>query len=93
MHSPASLSVLNIAVRNVSSCQIEPAWSPQYQRNDIDWNAERLRPELNEIRTAISTGRQRPQDVQPREQAERRSGAERLRTRRMRSAHRSAARC
>ena len=28
----------------------------KYQRNDGDWNAERLLPELNEIRIATSTG-------------------------------------
>ena len=56
MHSPASLSVFAIALRNASLCQIEPVGSPQYHRNDIDWNDARLRPELNEMRTAMSTG-------------------------------------
>ena len=53
--SPASLSVLPSAVCSSSSCHTD-AGSSQYHRIDIDWNAERLLPELNEIRTAISTG-------------------------------------
>ena len=65
MLSTASLSVFFSAVRKVSSCHTDDAGSPQYHRNDGDWNADRLLPELNEIRIATSTGTQRPQDVQP----------------------------
>ena len=56
MHSTASLSVFHIAVCKVSSCHTDEVVSPQYQRNDGDWNVERLLPELSEMRTAMSTG-------------------------------------
>jgi hypothetical protein len=56
MHSAASFRVLPIAVCRVSSCHTELVGSPQYQRIDGDWNVERLLPELNEMRTATSTG-------------------------------------
>ncbi|MBK9971306.1 MAG: hypothetical protein IPP16_11515 [Acidimicrobiaceae bacterium] len=56
MHSPASRSVLSSATCMESSCHSDELGSPQYQRNDIFWNDDRLRPSLNEMRTAMSTG-------------------------------------
>ncbi|CAB4580340.1 unannotated protein [freshwater metagenome] len=56
MQRPARRSVFHIAVCSVSSCHTDATGSPQYQRNDGDWNADRLRPELSEMRTATSTG-------------------------------------
>src|SRR5258706_10512555 len=40
----------------VSSCHTDFAGSVKYHRHDGDWNAERLLPELKEMRIATSTG-------------------------------------
>ena len=56
MLSAASFSVFFNGCRNVSSCHTDCSGSSKYHRNDGDWNADRLLPELNEIRIATSTG-------------------------------------
>ena len=56
MLSAASFNEFFNGVRNVSSCHTDWAASVKYQRNEGDWNDERLLPELNPIRMATSTG-------------------------------------
>ena len=57
MHSAASFNVFVIGqLQSRRRGTPTTVSSPQYQRNDGDWNVDRLRPELNEMRTAISTG-------------------------------------
>ncbi len=52
----ASLIVFFSGLTSESSCQTDCTGSLKYQRHDGDWNADRLLPELNEIRIATSTG-------------------------------------
>jgi hypothetical protein len=56
MLSAASFNEFLNGCRNESSCHTDWIGSVKYQRHDGDWKAERLLPELNEIRIATSTG-------------------------------------
>ena len=56
MLRPASFNELRSGCRSVSSCHTDWTGSLKYHRHDGDWNAERLLPELNEIRMATRTG-------------------------------------